>query len=138
MLIQSKREVQQIMSNYVGIVRSNLSLKRAMRRLEILYEETEELYNKTKPNRELCELRNMIAVAYLVIKQGRESRSRWAATTTWTTRRPEARGLYAPQARQRRHEEPFSPPLGGGERIAREPLPGQYVADPEPPRPDHP
>ena len=72
MLIQSKREVQQIMSNYVGIVRSNLSLKRAMRRLEILYEETEELYNKTKPNRELCELRNMIAVAYLVIKQGRE------------------------------------------------------------------
>ncbi len=72
MLIQSKREVQQIMSNYVGIVRSNLSLKRAMRRLSILYEETEELYGKAKPNRELCELRNMIAVAYLVIKQGRE------------------------------------------------------------------
>lgn len=72
MLIQSKREVQQIMTNYVGIVRSNLSLKRAMRRLEILFEETEELYGKTKPNRELCELRNMIAVAYLVIKQGRE------------------------------------------------------------------
>lgn len=72
MLIQSKREVQAIMSNYVGIVRSNLSLKRAMRRLAILFEETEELYSKTKPNRELCELRNMIAVAYLVIKQGRE------------------------------------------------------------------
>ena len=72
MIIQSKREMQQIMTNYVGIVRSNLSLKRAMRRLEILYEETEELYNKTKPNRELCELRNMISVAYLVIKQGRE------------------------------------------------------------------
>jgi len=72
MLIQSKREVQAIMSNYVGIVRSNLSLKRAMRRLAILFEETEELYGKTKPNRELCELRNMIAVAYLVIKQGRE------------------------------------------------------------------
>ena len=72
MLLQSKREVQQIMSNYVGIVRSNLSLKRAMRRLSIIFEETEELYGKTKPNRELCELRNMIAVAYLVIKQGRE------------------------------------------------------------------
>ncbi len=74
MLIQSKREVQQIMSNYVGIVRSDLSLQRAMRRLSILFEETEELYSKTKPNRELCELRNMIAVAYLVIKQGREIR----------------------------------------------------------------
>ena len=72
MIIQSKREMQTIMSNYVGIVRSNLSLKRAMRRLSTLYEETEELYGKTKPNRELCELRNMIAVAYLVIKQGRE------------------------------------------------------------------
>ena len=72
MLIQSKREVQSIMSNYVGIVRSNLSLGRAMHRLSILFEETEELYNKTKPVRELCELRNMIAVAYLVIKQGRE------------------------------------------------------------------
>ena len=70
MIIQSKREMQTILSNYVGIVRSNLSLKRAMRRLEILWQETEELYNKTKPNRELCELRNMIAVAYLVIKQG--------------------------------------------------------------------
>ena len=72
LIIQSKREMQQIMSNYVGIVRSNLYLKRAMRRLEILWHETEELYNKTTPNRELCELRNMIAVAYLVIKQGRE------------------------------------------------------------------
>ena len=72
MIIQSKREMQTIMSNYVGIVRSNLSLKRAMRRLEILWQETEELYNKTKPNRELCELRNMIVIAYLVIKQGRE------------------------------------------------------------------
>ena len=72
MIIQSKREMQQIMSNYVGIVRSNLSLKRAMRRLELLWQETEELYARSKPNRELCELRNTIAVAYLVIKQGRE------------------------------------------------------------------
>ncbi len=72
LIIQQKREMQQIMSNYVGIIRSNLSLKRAMRRLELIWQETEELYMKTKPNRELCELRNMIAVAYLVIKQGRE------------------------------------------------------------------
>lgn len=74
MIIQSKREMQSIMSNYVGILRSNLSLRRAMRRLDILWQETEELYGKIKPNRELCELRNMIAIAYLVIKQGRECR----------------------------------------------------------------
>ena len=72
LVIQSKRELQQIMSNYVGIIRSNLYLKRAMRRLETLWHETEELYGKTTPNRELCELRNMITVAYLIIKQGRE------------------------------------------------------------------
>ena len=68
LVIQSKRELQQIMSNYVGIIRSNLYLKRAMRRLETLWHETEELYGKTTPNRELCELRNMITVAYLIIK----------------------------------------------------------------------
>jgi L-aspartate oxidase len=72
LLLQSRRELQQIMSSYVGIIRSNLYLKRAMRRLEILWHETEELYVKTTPSRQLCELRNMITVAYLVIKQGRE------------------------------------------------------------------
>ncbi len=71
MIIQSKREMQSIMSNYVGIVRSNLSLSRAMSRLNLLWQECEELYAKTSPNRELCELRNMITVAYLIIKQGR-------------------------------------------------------------------
>ncbi len=70
LITQDKREMQQIMSNYVGIVRSNLRLERAMYRLETIWHETEELYNKTKPNRQLCELRNMITVAYLTIKQG--------------------------------------------------------------------
>ena len=49
MIIQSKREMQAIMSNYVGIVRSNLSLERALRRLSIIYEETEELHNRSSP-----------------------------------------------------------------------------------------
>ncbi|MBP3356164.1 MAG: L-aspartate oxidase [Rikenellaceae bacterium] len=88
LIIQSKREMQQIMSNYVGIVRSNLSLKRAMRRLEILWLETEELYNKTKPNRQLCELRNMITVAYLVIKQGRARKE--SVGTHFSTDYPQA------------------------------------------------
>ena len=61
--------MQQIMSNYVGIVRSNLRLERAKRRLEIIYKETEELYLKSTLSQHLCELRNMIAVGYLIIKQ---------------------------------------------------------------------
>ncbi|MFR9602894.1 MAG: L-aspartate oxidase [Rikenellaceae bacterium] len=70
LVTQNRKELQQIMSNYVGIVRSNLRLERALVRLSTIWHETEELYNKTTPNRELCELRNMIAVAYLTIKQG--------------------------------------------------------------------
>jgi len=56
------------MSNYVGIVRSNLRLKRAMDRLQIIYEETEALYANTTLSLQLCELRNIINAAYLVIK----------------------------------------------------------------------
>ena len=69
LITQSFKEVQQIMSSYVGIVRSNLRLKRAMSRLEILFRETENLFNRSVVSREICELRNIISVAYLIIKQ---------------------------------------------------------------------
>ena len=72
LVMQERKELQSIMSNYVGIVRSNLRLERALKRLAVIWQETEELYNRTRPCRELCELRNMIAVAYLTIKQARE------------------------------------------------------------------
>ena len=69
LITQSQREVQQIMSNYVGIVRSELRLKRAFDRLEILYKENETLYDKTTVTQKLCELRNLICIGYLIIKQ---------------------------------------------------------------------
>ena len=69
LITQSQREVQQIMSNYVGIVRSELRLKRAFDRLEILYKENEALYEKTTVTQKLCELRNLICIGYLIIKQ---------------------------------------------------------------------
>lgn len=68
LITQSQREVQQIMSNYVGIVRSELRLKRAFDRLEILYNENEALYEKTTISQKLCELRNLICIGYLIIK----------------------------------------------------------------------
>jgi len=68
LITQSIREVQQIMSNYLGIVRSDLRLSRATKRLEILYHETEDLYRRSKIAPKLCELRNLINVGYLVIK----------------------------------------------------------------------
>ena len=77
---QDMREVGQTMSNYVGIVRSNLRLHRAWTRLDILYEETEELFKRVKATRDICELRNAINVGYLVTRQAIE--------------RKESRGLH--------------------------------------------
>ena len=68
LITQSEKEVNQIMNAYVGIVRSNLRLKRAYDRLEILYRETENLFQRSVVSKEICELRNIINTAYLVIK----------------------------------------------------------------------
>ena len=68
LVTQNYREMQMIMSNYVGIVRSDLRLERALKRLELIYIETEELYKKSLISRKLIELRNLINVGYLVIK----------------------------------------------------------------------
>ncbi len=80
LITQTYRELQSIMSNYVGIVRSDIRLKRALDRLEIIYRETEELYNKSILSVTLCELRNLINIAYLVIKMA--------------MKRKESRGLH--------------------------------------------
>lgn len=68
LITQSLKELQSIMSNYVGIVRSDLRLERAMVRLEILYRETESLYKRSLISKQICELRNLINVGYLIIK----------------------------------------------------------------------
>ncbi len=80
LITQSVKEVGQIMSNYVGIVRSNLRLKRAYDRLEILYKETEDLFDRSVVTKEICELRNIIYTGHLVIKMAME--------------RKESRGLH--------------------------------------------
>ena len=69
LIAQDVKEVGQIMSNYVGIVRSDLRLKRAWDRLDLIYEETETLFKRVKANRSICELRNMVNVGYLITRQ---------------------------------------------------------------------
>jgi L-aspartate oxidase len=68
LITQTMRELQSIMSNYVGIVRSDIRLKRAFDRIEIIYHETEDLYEKSILTEKICELRNLILIAYLIIK----------------------------------------------------------------------
>ncbi|MDY4039347.1 MAG: L-aspartate oxidase [Prevotella sp.] len=80
LITQAAKEVGQVMSNYVGIVRSDLRLKRAWDRLDLLYEETEALFKRVKVSRDLCELRNMINTGYLITRMAIE--------------RKESRGLH--------------------------------------------
>ena len=77
LITQSLKELKEIMSSYVGIVRSNVRLKRALDRLWLLYRETEDLYLTTNISPQLCELRNLITIGYLVTRAAgmrRESR----------------------------------------------------------------
>lgn len=68
LITQSLKELQLIMSDYVGIVRTDVRLERAMKRLDLLWTETEQLYQTTTVSPQLCELRNMISVAFLIVK----------------------------------------------------------------------
>ncbi len=68
LITQTTKELKDIMSYYVGIVRSNIRLKRALDRLFILYRETEELYNTTTLSPQLCEMRNLITMGYLIAR----------------------------------------------------------------------
>lgn len=80
LITQSRKELKEIMSYYVGIVRSNVRLKRADDRIYLLYKETETLYNTTTISPQLLELRNMITICYLIIRSA--------------TMRHESRGLH--------------------------------------------
>ncbi len=74
------RELQKMMSDYVGIVRSDFRLERAETRMKMLKDETEEFYRKTKLSVKLCELRNLILCAQMVIHSAQK--------------RKESRGLH--------------------------------------------
>ena len=76
----NRQELRRVMQSYVGIVRSELRLERAARRIDLIHQETEEFYQRTKLSAELCELRNLAAVAHLVV--------------SCAQRRHESRGLH--------------------------------------------
>lgn len=68
LITQSLKELKLVMSDYVGIVRNDIRLQRAMRRLDVLHEEAERLYAETILSPQLMEMRNLITIGYLIVK----------------------------------------------------------------------
>jgi L-aspartate oxidase len=81
------------MWDYVGIVRSNLRLERALRRLELIRNETETFYKKTEVTEGLIELRNLALVALLIIQ--------------CAMKRKESRGLHVTTDYRERNDQEF-------------------------------
>jgi len=67
LISHNKKEIKEIMSDYVGIVRNTFRLERSYRRIKMMMDETEDFYKKTKVSVDLLELRNLVTVAYLIV-----------------------------------------------------------------------
>lgn len=93
LISHNRREIQQIMWDYVGIVRSNLRLERALRRMELIRNETETFYKKTRVTEGLIELRNLALVALLIIQ--------------CAMKRKESRGLHVTTDYRERNDSEF-------------------------------
>jgi L-aspartate oxidase len=92
LIAHNKHEIQSLMWDYVGIVRSTLRLQRALRRIELLENEIEDFYKRTKVSETLIELRNITTVAKMIIVSAlarKESRG-----LHFTTNYPEADKSY--------------------------------------------
>lgn len=63
-----RKQLQEMMSDLVGIVRSNERLELAKKKQREIYEAVTELYNYSIMSHQLSELRNLVNVSYLIIK----------------------------------------------------------------------
>ena len=110
LISHDRREIQRLMWDYVGIVRSDERLQRAGRRIELIAEQIEMFYKKTKVTPALLELRNIATVASLIIRSA--------------LFRKESRGLhYTTDYPERDDEHWLGDTVIQGENIELRPLP---------------
>ena len=69
-----RKQLQTMMTQYVGIEKTNQSLEVAEDRLYDIYITTKELYQENKLTPQLTTLRNMVSVSYLIIKQAQAAK----------------------------------------------------------------
>ena len=67
-ILQNWDELRQTMWNYVGIVRTNKRLERALHRIEMLKNEISEYYQDYKVSKNLIELRNLVLVSEMIVR----------------------------------------------------------------------
>lgn len=74
LISHNRKSVQNIMNDLVGIVRSKERLERALDHLNYIYADTEKMFKRVTLSPQICELRNLNAVAYLIVKQSMEAK----------------------------------------------------------------
>lgn len=67
-----RKNIQKIMSEHLGVYKTNNGLKKAYKKLEKVYQQIQKHYHKQKLTPAFCEVRNLIAVAYLMVCQALE------------------------------------------------------------------
>ena len=67
-----KKKLRKTMTRHAGIFKSNKGLYKAEKKLADIYQQTLAIYHQNKLTPQICELRNMVSVAYILIKQSQQ------------------------------------------------------------------
>lgn len=70
--LKLREQLKKTMSDQVGIFKTNKGLLAAQNTIKELYFEVVDLYNSNKLSPQICELRNMVSVAYVLVNQSLE------------------------------------------------------------------